>query len=186
MPQIFVTTDMVQTFQITVNNDGTSLTANPGNDPVALFAGLSAGTSRFYSNSGSIESYRVGSVNGYHDLRIFLDAMGKPLFLMSPLICGGQGPRGAWASPPIGATIGGWLGKDTTGTVSWALPLMNDYATYRAYMEFTDSNTVGDTVTVDCKATASPPPPADNKTYASGAPAMPSPDVSTQLTLLTN
>jgi len=185
MPQLYVTTDMVQTFQIKVNSDSTSLTANSGNDPVALFAGLSAGTSRFYSNSGQIESYKIGSVNGYHELRVFLDSNGKPLYLMSPLICGGQGPRGAWASPPIGATIGGWLGKDTTGKVSWALPVANDYAAYRAYMVMTDTDTVGNTVTVDCKASASPPPPADNTSYASGAPAMPSPDVSTPLTLLT-
>jgi hypothetical protein len=186
MPQLYVTTDMVQTFQLRVNNDGTSLTPHMGNDPVALFAGLTAGTSRFYSNSGQLESYKIGSVqSGYHELRIFFDAMGKPLYLMTPLLCGGQGPRAAWASPPIGATIGGWLGKDTNGNISWALPVANDYAMYRAYMTFVDTDTVGNTVTVNCKASASPPPPSDNKTYASGAPAMPSPDVSTPLTLIT-
>jgi hypothetical protein len=186
MPQLFVTTDMVQTFQLRVNNDGTTLTPNSGNDPVALFAGLSAGTSRFYSNSGQLESYKIGTVqSGYHELRIFFDAMGEPLYLMSPLMCGGQGPRGVWASPPIGATIGGWLGKDGSGNISWALPVANDYAMYRAYMTFADTDTVGNTVSVKCEASASPPPPADNKTYASGAPAMPSPDVTTQMTLIT-
>jgi hypothetical protein len=185
-PQLYITTDMVQTFQMAVNSDGTTLTAKPGNDPVALFAGLSAGSSRFYSNANSIESYKVGSINGFHSLRIFFDAADMPLFLMSPLTCGGSGPLGAWASPPIGATIGGWLGKDSANNVAWALPLTNTYETYRAYFVMTDTNTLGSNVTLDCKATATPPPPTDGKTYASGAPAMPTPDVQTPLTLLTN
>lgn len=185
-PQIYITTDMVQTFQIKVNNDGTSLTANPGNDPVALFGGLTPGSSRYYSNSGSIESYRVGSINGFQSLRMFLDANGKPLFLSGPRTCGGgSGLAPAWSSPPIGGTIGGWLGKDAAGTVAYAVPFDNTYAAYVAYMVMADTDTVGATVSLNCKATASVPPPADNKTYGSGAPAMPSPDVMTPLTLLT-
>jgi hypothetical protein len=184
-PQLFVTTDMIQTFQIMVDSGGTSLTAHPGNDPIALFAGLSAGSSRFFSNAGSIESYKIGSVDGFHALRIFYDAADKPLFLMSPNTCGPDGPKGAWASPPIGATIGGWLGTDANNLLAWAQPKTNTYQEYTAYYVMTDVATLGQGVNLKCKATSTPPPPADGKTYASGAPEMPTSDVDTALTLLT-
>ena len=184
-PKLFITTDMIQTFQLTVNAGGTTLSPVPvGNDPVALFGGLSRGTSAFYSNANAVESYKVGSVNEFTSLRIFYDQAGIPLFAMSPNTCGIEGPKGAWASPPVGATIGGWLGRDANRTVAWALPLTSSYATYSAYFLMAEQSTLGQTTTLKCKATTAPPAPADGKTYASGAPAMPSPDKSTTLKLL--
>jgi hypothetical protein len=186
-PRLFITTDMVQTFQMLVDGGGT-ITAHPGNDPVALFGGVSPGSSRFYSNANSIESYQVGSVNDFRALRIFFDDAGSPLFLMGPNTCGPDGPKGAWASPPIGGTIngfvGGWLGVDASNNLSWA-QLGNTYPQHTAYYVMANVSTIGASTTLNCKATTSPPEPADGKTYASGAPALPSPDVSTTLTLLT-
>ena len=183
-PRLYITTDMIQTFQIKVDAGGSTLTAHPRNDPVALFGGLTSGGSRFLSNASTIESYKIGSVNGFHTLRIFYDEAGQPLFLMSPNTCGPDGPKGAWASPPIGATIGGWLGTDANHDLAWAQPATNTYAEYTAYYVMTDPSTIGQTAMLKCKATAAPPPPADGQTYASGAPAMPTPDVTTALTLL--
>jgi hypothetical protein len=146
------------------------------------------GSSRFYSNAGSIEAYLVGSVNDFRSLRIFYDAAGKPLFLMGPNTCGPDGPKGAWASPPIpgtqGGFVGGYLGTDATNKLAWA-QLGYNYPEHTAYYVMQDLTVVGQSTTLDCKATTSPPEPADGKTYASGAPALPTPDVSTSLTLLT-
>ena len=47
-----------------------------------------------------------------------------------------------------------------------------------------DISTIGQTTVLNCKVTASPPPPADGKTYASGAPTLTSPDKSVTLRLL--
>jgi hypothetical protein len=184
-PQLSITMDMIQTFQMRVNAGGTTLTAAMGNDPVALFGGLTTGSSRFYSNASSIESYKVGSVSNFRALRIFYDVEGNPLFLMSPNTCGPDGPKGAWASPPIGGTIGGWLGTDASKDLAWAQPATNTYAEYTAYYLMAESSVIGQSTILKCKATSSPPAPADGKTYASGAPAMPSPDDMTTLTLLT-
>jgi hypothetical protein len=184
-PTLYITTDMIQTLQLAVNTGGTTLTADGlNNDPVALFGGTTRGSSAYYSNANAIESYKVGSTNEFHSLRVFYDQTGTPLFLMSPSTCGIEGPKGAWASPPIGATIGGWLGHDANKNLSWALPITSSYATYSAYFVMTELSTIGQTTTLKCKASASPPAPADGKTYASGSPTMSAPDKSTTLTLV--
>lgn len=167
-PTLYVTTDMIHTVQLKVNAGGTTLTANPGNDPVALFGGIEPGTSSFYSGATTVEAIKV---QGVPQLRIFADQSGKPLYVIGPT-CGVDGPKGAWASPPIGSTIGGWLGKDANGTIAWALPTDASFATYSAYFTMAARTVVGQTTTLNCKATSSPPAPADGKTYAAGAPAM--------------
>jgi hypothetical protein len=184
-PTLYITTDMIQTLQVTVNQGGTTLTADGlNNDPVALFGGITRGSSVYYSNANAVESYKLGSVNDFRALRIFYDQAGLPLYMIAPNTCGIEGPKGAWASPPIGATIGGWLGKDANRNLAWALPVTSSYATYSAYFVMAEQTVIGQTTTLKCKATASPPAPADGKTYASGAPAMASPDKSTTLTLV--
>jgi hypothetical protein len=179
-PELFVTTDMIHTFQMTVNSGGTTLTAHPGNDPVALFGGLTPGRSMYYSGATTIEGIVV---QGAPYLRMFTDATGKPLFVISTT-CGVDGPKGAWASPPIGATIGGWLGRDATGTIAWALPTTSSYSVYSAYFVMAERATLGQTTVLNCKTSASPPAPTDGKTYASGAPAMSGPTTSRTLTLI--
>jgi hypothetical protein len=120
-------------------------------------------------------------------LRIFFDDANKPLFLMGPNTCGPDGPKGAWASPPIPGTmngfVGGYLGVDASNNLSWA-QLGSTYPEHTAYYVMANPSALGESFTLNCKATSSPPEPADGKTYASGAPAIPSPDVSTALTLL--
>lgn len=142
------------------------------------------------SNAPSTEAFKVGSVDtiaqGFASVQVFLDQARAPLFLMSPGLCAPEfGPKGAWATAPIAGGIGGWLGVDASRTLSWALPATEgSYSTYAAYSVMAEGTEVGQTTVLQCKATASPPPPADGKTDASGAPAMPSPDKSVTLTLL--
>ena len=179
-PTLYVTTDMIHTFQLKVNTGGTTLTANTGNDPVALFGGTTPGTSSYYSGASSIEALFV---RGTPYLRIFSDQSGRPLYVISTT-CGVDGPKGAWASPPIGATIGGWLGKDANNVIAWALPTTSTYSAYSAYFTMAERTVLGQTTVLNCKATASPPPPADAKTYSSGAPAMTAPTTALTLKLL--
>jgi hypothetical protein len=180
-PTMYITLDMIHTFQLRVNAGGSTLTAHPGNDPVAVFGGLAPGASHFYSTATTLGAYKIGG--GGQALRIFTDAAGNPLFLMSPH-CGIDGPKGAWASPPIGATVGGWLGKDSNGVIAWALPADTTYTTYASYLTMEAKTDLGQTTTLNCKASASPPPPADGLTYASGAPTITSPDMTANLTLI--
>src|SRR5206468_3886187 len=109
----------------------------------------------------TIESIKV---QGTPAVRIFTDALGNPLYVIGST-CGVDGPKGAWASPPIGAKIGGWLGKDAANNISWALPVDDTYAIYSAYFVMAERTTIGQSTTLNCKATTSRPPPADGKTY---------------------
>ncbi len=184
-PTLYVTVDMIHTVQIKVNTGGTTLTASGGNDPVALFGGLTPGSSRHYAAAPTVEGYKVGGGIA-SSLRVFYDQAGNPLYsIIGPNFCGVDGgSKGAWASPPTGATIGGWLGKDANNVLAWALPTTSAWTTYNAYYVMAEPTAVGQTTVLECKVTTTPPPPADGKTYASGAPAMLSPDKSVTLRLL--
>ena len=57
-PVLYVTVDMIHTVQMKVNAGGTTLTAPGTNDPVAVFAGLTPGSSRYYSGAPSAEGYK--------------------------------------------------------------------------------------------------------------------------------
>jgi hypothetical protein len=181
---LYVTVDMIHTVQMKVNTDGTTLTAPGTNDPVAVFAGLTQGSSRYYSGATTVEGYKV---QGVPSLRVFNDGAGNPMYAMiGPNFCGidAGSPKGAFASPPIGETVGGWLGRDANNVLSWALATTSDWTTYNAYYVMPDISTIGQTTVLNCKVTATPPPPADGKTYASGAPALVGPDKSVTLRLL--
>jgi hypothetical protein len=182
-PTLYVTVDMIHTVQMKVNTGGTTLTAPGTNDPVAVFGGLTQGSSRYYSGAPSAEGYKV---QGVPWLRLFYDQSGKPIYSMiGPNWCGVDGgPKNAWASPPIGQTVGGWLGKDANNVIAWALATSNDWTVYDAYYVMTEATTVGQTTVLKCKVAAVAPPPADGKTYASGAPTITTPDKSVTLTLI--
>lgn len=187
-PKLYITTDMIQTFQLVVNAGGATLTAGGGNDPVALFGGPTPGSSSFYSNANQIDSYKVGSVNGFQSLRLFYNQAGAPLFLMRTSVSGNMcgvdsAAKAAWASPPLN-DIGGWLGRDSNKILAWSVPLAASYATYGAYFEMAEQTVIGQSTVLKCIASGSPPAPADGKTYASGAPPMPSPNATVTLTLL--
>lgn len=179
-PTLYVTTDMIHTFQMKVDEGGTTLSANSGNDPVALFASLTPGRSTYYANQTTIESIVVREVRA---IRVFTDLAGVPLYVIGTT-CGVDGPKGAWATPPVGATIGGWLGRDAAKVIAWALPTDTSYTRYSAYLLVPERTVIGQTTVLNCMATSSPPPPSDGKTYASGAPAMPNPTASYALRLL--
>jgi hypothetical protein len=120
-------------------------------------------------------------------LRVFYDNAGQPRFTMiGPNFCGADGgSKMAWASPPTeNAMIGGWLGKDANGTIAFALPTRGTFTTYLAYYVMADQTVIGQTTTLDCKVSSDPPPPADGKTYASGAPTIAAPDKSVTLRLI--
>ena len=178
-PTLYVTTDMIHNVALRVDAGGTTLTANPGADPVALFGGLTPGSSMYYGTATTIES--VKSQGTY--VRVFTDQAGSPLYLIGTT-CGVDGPKGAWATKPIGATIGGWLGKDAANVIAWALPTDTTYAVYSAYFTMPERTVIGQTTVLNCKVSTAPPAPADGKTYSSGAPAMSSPTTSTTLRLL--
>jgi hypothetical protein len=185
-PRLYITTDMIQTLQLAVNAGGATLSpVGFGAAPVAFFGGPTPGSSSFYSNANSIESYKVGTVQtGFYAIRIFYDQAGNPLYLFGGNTCGVNGPLAATATPPIGGNIGGWLGRDASRTLAWALPTDGSYTSYAAYFVMAEATAIGQSTVLKCKAMPSPPPPADGKTYASGAPAMASPDKTTTLTLL--
>jgi hypothetical protein len=173
-PKIYLTMDMVHTVQLHVDGGGVNL-SEKGNDPVAIFGGLTPGSSLYFSGADSIDGYPV---KGVPSLRVFTDAAGNPLYAMiGPQFCGPDGgPKGAHASPPIGAHIGGWLGKDSANVIAFALAGDSNWNTYAAYYTMQAQTTLGQNAYLNCKATTSPPPPADGKTYASGAPEMLNPD----------
>lgn len=190
-PVLYITTDMIHTFHMRVDNGGNTLSGKAGgNEAIALFGGLTPGSSKYYSNANTIESFKVGSVQqGFIAVRLFHDQTGAPLFLMGPNGCGidAQGvesPKAAWASPPAGGTIGGWLGRDSNNILAWAMPTTSSYSTYASYFVMAEQTVTGQTTSLMCKATPSPPAPPDGKTYASGAPVMPAPDTKKTLTLL--
>lgn len=182
-PMLSVTTDMIQTFQIAVDPGGTTLTAHPGNDPIAVFGGLSSGSSRFLSNAGQIESYKIGSVNNFRSMRMFYDGANQPLFMMSPVTCGVGAGMGVWAVGTFGpGNVGGRLGTDATGHTGWA-QVAPDGMSYDAYYVMVEPTTIGQATSVKCQATTTPPVPSGT-TYASGAPDIAAPDTVTSLTLL--
>lgn len=183
-PNIYVTLDMIHTIQLKVNSDGTTLTPDATTDPVAVFGSLSPGTSRYYSAAAGIDGYKV---QGVASLRAFVDNAGQPLFVMiGPNFCGVDGgPKAAWASPPVaGMKRGGWLGKDATNTIAWAMSASDTWTAYTAYYVMAEQTVIGQSTVLNCKVTSSPPPPADGKTYASGAPALSAPDKSVTLRLI--
>jgi hypothetical protein len=179
-PQIFITTDMIHGTELEVASNGTDLAPAGTEDPVALFGYTTKGKSLYFSEDTTIESVKIGK----NSVRVFEDAAGNPLFLFGFTCAVGNLPVNAWATPPIGQTIGGWLGKDAAHVISWALPTDTTWGTYSTYFTMAEQTAIGGTTTVNCKATTSPPPPADGQTYASGAPAMSSPTTSTVVTLL--
>lgn len=179
-PRLYITTDMIHSIQLEVDDGGTTLSLAGSNDPIALFGGLTQGYSLYYSGATTIEAIKV---QGTPSLRIFYDQENNPLYLMGTT-CGVDGPKGAHASAPTGTKIGGWLGKDSTNKLAWALPTDSSYAKYAAYFVMAEQTNVGQSTTLYCKATDSPPSPVDGKTYGSGVPAMESPTSSTVLNLL--
>lgn len=183
-PNVYVTLDMIHTIQLKVNSDGSTLTPNATTDPVAVFAGLSPGTSRYYSAAAGIDGYKV---QGVASLRTFVDNAGQPLFVMiGPNFCGADGgPKAAWASPPAaGMKRGGWLGRDADNTIAWAMSASDTWTSYTAYYVMAEPSVIGQSTVLHCKVTTTPPPPADGKTYASGAPSLPAPDKSVTLRLI--
>lgn len=182
-PTLYATMDMIHTIQLRVNQDGTTLTPNPTNDPVVVFGGLTPGSSWYYSGAATTEGYQV---QGVPSLRVFRDQAGKPLYTMiGPNFCGPDGgPKAAWATAPTSRKTGGWLGEDASGVLAFALAASSDWTSYSSYYRMNGVSTIGQTTTLLCKATNAPPAPADGKTYASGAPAMTAPTSSVQLRLL--
>lgn len=187
-PPLFVTTDMFQTFLLQVDASGDTLSAGNNADPIELFGGLSPGTSRYYSNGSAAESYQLGTVDNFTSLRFFFDENDEPLYLTQSPTCGPPGPLNVWAAPPSrpgseGSFIGGYLGRDADGVLAWAM-LGNTFPELVSYNVMPEATTSGETTVLNCKATDAPPEPADGQTYASGAPEMPSPDLTRTLTLI--
>jgi hypothetical protein len=125
-------------------------------------------------------------VQGVAALRLFYDNANKPLFAMvGPIFCGTDGgPKAAWATPPTTSKTGGWLGKDANNVISFAQASNENWTAYSAYYVMAEQTTIGASTTLNCKVTTAPPPPADGKTYGSGAPVLTGPDKSIALKLI--
>src|SRR5439155_24944820 len=119
-------------------------------------------------------------------LPVFSDQAGNPLYSMiGPNFCGVDGgSKGAWATSPNGTKVGGWLGKDANNVISWVLPTDSSWSVYNAYYVMAEQTVIGQTTSLKCRVTSAPPPPADGKTYASGAPVMATSDKTVTLRLL--
>ena len=103
----------------------------------------------FYSNATTASALFVG-LNG------------------EPMSCGPLGSAGA-----IGAAAengyGGYLGRDSAGTLGWALPKDSTWTAYSAEFAMAEATNLGATTTLYCKKLTSDPSPTGG-TFASGAP----------------
>jgi hypothetical protein len=103
--------------------------------------------------------------------------------------CGPVAAESAINSPRIvngaGTANGGYLGRDSTGTLGWAQPSDPAWTMYGAEFAMADKSTIGDTTTLLCKTlTTDPAPPGG--TFASGAPVITAADYQQVLILVAN
>lgn len=85
-----------------------------------------------------------------------------------PMNCGPLGSAGAIGAPP-GNGYGGYLGRDSTGTLGWALPKDNSWSAYSVELAMKEAANLGEMTTLYCKKITSDPAPSGG-TFASGAP----------------
>ncbi|MBL0214371.1 MAG: hypothetical protein IPQ07_10840 [Myxococcales bacterium] len=65
---------------------------------------------------------------------------------------------------------GGWLGRDSTGTICWALPADPAYTTYAGLLTLPELTTLGTSAALTAQQTTTPMPPTSGSNYASGCP----------------
>jgi hypothetical protein len=124
---------------------------------------------------------------GITSVNVFYSAPTSPSLLFiglngTPMTCGPFGSAGAIAAPS-GDGYGGYLGRDTTGTLGWAFPTDNMWSSISTELAMAEKQNLGETTTLLCRKVTSDPMPAGG-TYASGAPMIASPDYSVTMMLV--
>jgi len=190
-----VVLDAIQTLPILVSSSGSSLAFKDLHQfPVNVFPTLSTpGVVKYFTSANTAESYNDSSVLA-NIVRVYeASGGGQPVYLMfhqtaSPISCATPAPAypvdpAMSASTIAGSKLGGWLGRDSSETTCWVVPVDSTYAAYKAVFSLTNAVNVGDSATVACDATSTPTPPTSGSTYASGCPTF-TPDASTTLQLV--
>jgi hypothetical protein len=103
-----------------------------------------------------------------------------------------MGVYGAFATAPTaamaltdGSRVGGYLGRDASNKICWALPTDATWSNYRAVYAMDAAGTVGTMTTLVCQPASGDPAPSSGTTYASGCPSITS-GAQAQLSLLAN
>lgn len=174
--------------------------------PLYLIPSLSGvATTEFYSSAGTANSMGVSgqtkSATMPMEFAVFYDVGGPTtLFFVNGL--GGTGgcaphpPEGVKpgkgsvqnTSPDVsplgsdGNKAGGFLGRDASGTLAWALGANADYSEYLSIWSMPQATAPGQPVTLKCFRTSTAPKPISGVTYASGAPPIPNPTLTYRMT----
>lgn len=184
--------DAVQTVEVVVTGGVPQFNANTTWVPVVVFPTFDApGRATYYSSAATAGSILVPA--GYTAARVYYGpgANSQPLYLANTNACsvtaatGGVFPIDPAQSPVYsnGSRSGGWLGRDGTGTICWALPADTMWSSYVSYLTMPEITTLGSSGTLSCQATTATLPPTSGSNYSSGCPAI-TPDTSTTMTLV--
>jgi hypothetical protein len=207
-PAIYLVMDAVQTVNVTVKSGAPSFgVVQPANGQFALFPPVfvfptigAVGRAQYYAQSNTAGDFKNDSAINTAVVRVYLqpgaDAQPAHAFIANTSQTVGacftnQYAFGAFPvapadQPPFsdGSRVGGWLARDSSGTLCWVLPADKTYSTYAAYIRMPSVSTLGTSTTFACAATSNPTPPSSGSTYAAGCPAMPTPTASATLWLV--
>jgi hypothetical protein len=196
-PGIDVLIHAIHTIKVTASGPTVDYVQETRN-PVEVFPATSGvGKAVYYTEAATALTIPNHPDGSYASVFIFYEDSTTPayLFLASGNIGGpcpsGTGVSGAWnASPAVspvwdadGRRAGGYLGRDGSGTIAWALPVDATYSVYDALMEMPEASSVGETSTISCQTLTSVPAPVSGDTYSSGAPPI-TPDFQKTVTLV--
>jgi hypothetical protein len=160
---------------VTLGWPGTSYT-DPGRPDWAVAAGPLASVA-FYSNQaiGTAGSFCAGgckSATGIQSVSVYYANPTTPEMVAIPVngLPSGCGPFGlSWL-----VDRKSYLGLDSGGNVSWAIPTDAFYSAYAVEMQMAQVSTIGASTTLYCKnITTDPAPPGGS--FTSGAPGIASP-----------
>jgi hypothetical protein len=149
-----------------------------------IAAPMGTGAATFYSTTGTAGNYDAGMQTGDDtgSVRLYYPTTaGQPGFASFVT----QGPGEAYPLDATKAPVGGYLGRDSNGTICWANSAQDEsWAHYSQFCEMSEVTTLGGTTTLRCQQADPAPLPTSGDTYASGCPAMSSPSFTETLTLV--
>ncbi|HEY4244908.1 MAG TPA: hypothetical protein VGM88_34070 [Kofleriaceae bacterium] len=165
---------------------GTFNTSLPISPASVIASPTGTGSVSFYSATGTAGSVNGGAVTGDDtgSMRFYSPtAGGQPGFAF--LVTAGPGE--AYPLDASMSGIGGYLARDPSGTICWANAASDmSWAHYSQYCTLPEADSLGALTTLSCKHADPAPTPTSGDTYASGCPAMTSPDFTEQLMLVAN
>ena len=177
--------DMNHTLFANVSSGSATFNTSLPVSPVSVIASTSsAGKATFYSTTGTAGNFNGGAVTGNDtgSVRLYYPTpTGQPgfLFFVTP------GPGEAYPRDAATSLVGGYLGRDSAGTICWANAAQDQgWAHYKQYCAMQEVTTLGGTTTLSCMNVDPAPKPVSGSTYESGCPAMGTVDFTEQLTLV--